>query len=148
MHDDSNDDQEGVPPVGPPRPCVGYKMPPEPTRFKKGQSGNPKGRPKNATDKRAIAKKVLLEEHEIVEGDRKVRYSTLELALIALRNRAFEGNNRAFKAFERLDADYDPQKPAIKSGRLVVPGRLTKAAWVKLFSPPNDPTQKSEGEDE
>ena len=126
MHDDSNDPQDVVPPVGPPQPRVGYKAPPEPKRFKTGQSGNPKGRPKGAKGKRKIAKKVLFEEHEIVEGGAKKRYTVLELILIALRNQAFEGNNRAFKALEKLDADYDPQKSAVKAGCLVVPGRLTK----------------------
>lgn len=148
MHDDDNEEPEFNPPVGPPQPGVGYKASPESKRFKKGRSGNPKGRPKGSEGKRRIAEKVLLEEHEIVEGGVKKRYTVLELILIELRNQAFKGNNRAFKVLEKLYAYYDPQKPSVKADCLVVPGRLTKESWVRLYSPKNDPTQKGEVEDE
>lgn len=146
MQDEQDNDTSDPRPLGPPASHTGYKAPPAASQFRKGKSGNPKGRPKGAQGKRKIAEKVLFEEHDVVEGGRIVRHTTLELILIALRNEACTGNSRAYKAFEKLDADYDPQKPAVKSGSLVVPGRLTKESWVKLFSPPNDPTQKSEDE--
>ncbi len=147
MHDDNSDKQEADPPVGPPKPRTGYTAPPAAHRFKKGKSGNPRGRPKGAKGKRRIAEKVLLEEHEIVEGGRAVRRTTLELTLLALRNKAFEGNNRAFKAFEKLDVAYDPQPPTKPAGVLVVPGRLTMDSWRSLYEAKNDPTQPNEDEE-
>lgn len=132
QNEEDNDSSDPLPP-GPPASCAGYKAPPVANQFRKGRSGNPKGRPNGAQGRRKIAEKVLLEEHDVVEYGRTVRRTTLELILIALRNEAFTGNNRAFKAFEKLDVAYDPQKPALHASSLVVPGRLTKESWIKLF---------------
>lgn len=121
---------------------VGYGRPPLEHRFKKGRSGNPRGRPKGSQDKRSIAQKVLLEEHEVTENGQRVRCTTLQLVLLALRNKAAEGNAPAFKVFEKLDAEFDPPAPIRMGGALVVPGRLTKEAWVELFGAKVDATQK------
>ncbi|MBL8882403.1 MAG: hypothetical protein JNL45_05040 [Hyphomicrobium sp.] len=138
---DDNDEMAMDVPVGPPKPRRGYKAPPEAHQFKKGRSGNPRGRPKGAKGKRQIAEKVLLEKHEVVEGDRKVQRTTLELILLTLRNKSFEGSNRAFKDLEKLAAKYDPQPQTKRVGLLVVPGRLTMESWRELFEAKNDPTQ-------
>jgi hypothetical protein len=119
----------------------GYKAPPEAHRFSKGQSGNPRGRPKGAKGKKKIAEEVLLEQHEIVEGARRVKRTTLELILLAFRNHAFEGSSRAFKDLEKLAAKFDPQPPAKRAGVLVVPGRLTIESWREWFEEKRDPTQ-------
>ncbi len=127
--------------VGPPKPRRGYKAPPAEHQFKKGQSGNLRGRPKGAKGKRQIAERVLLEKHEVVEGDRKVQRTTLELILLTLRNKSFEGSNRAFKDLEKLAAKYDPQPQTQRAGILLVPGRLTMEAWRARFEDKRDPTQ-------
>src|SRR4051812_8831369 len=49
-----SDEAEGSPPDK-----VGYKRPPREHRFKKGQSGNPRGRPKRARTMAAAAEKIL-----------------------------------------------------------------------------------------
>ena len=119
---------------GPPsEPSVGYKAPPKEHQFKKGKSGNPKGRPKGAQGRASVARKVLWEQHVVNENDRSVSRSTIELILLTLRQLAFAGNNRAFKVIEKLAAEFDPQKPKNRAGRLVVPGRLTPESWEQLF---------------
>lgn len=133
--------------VGPPKPRRGYKSPPAEHQFQKGQSGNPRGRPKGAKGKRQIAEKVLLEMHEVVEGDRRVQRTTLELILLTLRNKSFEGSNRAFRDLEKLSAKYDPQQPTQRAGVLLVPGRLSIQDWCARFEAKTDPTQSSK-EDE
>lgn len=60
---------------------VGYKRPPVWTRFKKGQSGNPKGRPKKDETFRAIAERELQKQIMIREGGR-VRRVTLKVAIV------------------------------------------------------------------
>ena len=144
---DENDEMALDVPAGPPKPRTGYKAPPEAHQFKKGRSGNPRGRPKGAKGKRQIAEKVLLEKHEVVESDRKVQRTTLELILLTLRNKSFEGSNRAFKDLEKLSAKYDPQPQTKRAGLLVVPGRLTMESWRELFEAKNDPTQRNEDEE-
>ena len=119
---------------GPPsEPRVGFKAPPKENQFKKGKSGNPKGRPKGAQGRASVARKVLWEQHVVSENDRTVTRSTIELILLTLRQLAFAGNNRAFKLMDKLAAEYDPQKPKKSAGRLVVPGRLTPESWEQLF---------------
>lgn len=60
---------------------VGYKRPPVWTRYKKGQSGNPKGRPKKDETFRAIAERELQKQIMIKEGGR-VRRVTLKVAIV------------------------------------------------------------------
>jgi hypothetical protein len=63
--------------------------PPKHSQFKKGQSGNPKGRPKLPDIKEALAK---------VLADEKDGYSALEATLMALRAKAVKGDIRAAEA--------------------------------------------------
>jgi hypothetical protein len=134
MHEEDRDDGEEEQAVGAARPRAGYGKPPAEHRFRKGQSGNPKGRPKGSTSKRATVKRVLLEEHEVVEDDRSAPRTTLELILTVLRNLAFAGNNGAFTELEKLEARYSLEPPSGKASVLLVPGRLTPEEWTRRFS--------------
>jgi hypothetical protein len=138
---DDNASEDEINAVGQPKPRRGYKTPPAEHQFTKGQSGNPRGRPKGAKGKRQIAESVLLEKLEVAEGDRKVQRTTLELILLTWRNKSFEGSNRAFKDLEKLAAKYDPQPQAQRAGILLVPGRLTMKAWIARYEKKGDPTQ-------
>jgi hypothetical protein len=74
---------------------VGYGKPPKATRFKKGKSGNPKGRPKGslnlATDLTAE-----LGEHITVREDGRPRKVSKQRALIkSLMAKALQGDVRA-----------------------------------------------------
>ena len=115
--------------------ATGYKSPPRQHSFKKGTSGNPRGRPKGSRGKRKIAENILLERHEVIEnGVTKVR-TTLELILLSLRQQAFEGDTRAAKSMQVIEEKYGPQEPDKRAGVLVVPGRVTQEEWDRLFAP-------------
>lgn len=88
---------------------VGYKRPPVETRFKKGQSGNPKGRPKSTVPTGAsLADDLILREAErlitVREGDRTRETTTIEAILRAQTKSAAGGNAYAQKhIIERYD---------------------------------------------
>ncbi len=98
-------------------PAVGYKKPPQHTRFQKGQSGNPSGRRKSKSsaapkddDQPFLSKKVKAK----IAG-KEVWISKRE----ALRERLFaiamDGNVPAFALLFRLDMAND-NKPDAESG--------------------------------
>src|SRR4051812_4337181 len=49
---------------------VGYGRPPKATRFRKGQSGNPRGRPKGAQGLRSLLEAALAQQITVSEGGR------------------------------------------------------------------------------
>ncbi len=65
------------------------------------------------------------EMHTVTEDGRRRRRSTIELMLIAFRNRAVEGNPRAFREYRKCLAKYEPQASNSKLGYLVVPAPIT-----------------------
>lgn len=78
---------------------VGYGKPPKCTRFKKGQSGNPKGRPKGAKNLASIVAQVCRERVR-VKGENGSFYMTkLEAIMKQLTNQAARGDMKATRMF-------------------------------------------------
>jgi hypothetical protein len=65
------------------------------SRFKPGQSGNPKGRPRQSRNLRTIVKQVLSEDMQIREGGRLRRMPAMEALVRSTRARAFKGDPKA-----------------------------------------------------
>lgn len=81
---------------------VGYAKPPVYTRFKKGQSGNPAGRPRGTLNLATVITKALRERVVINEnGERKV-VTKLEAAVKQLVNKAASGDLPAFRQLAGL----------------------------------------------
>ncbi len=74
---------------------VGYKKPPKRTRFKRGRSGNPKGRPKGAKNLRTELAEELQERVLIREGGKPRRVSKQRAMLKRLAEKALQGDTRA-----------------------------------------------------
>lgn len=78
---------------------VGYGKPPKTNQFKKGQSGNPRGRKKADTTIRSIMRKISAEKITVQSPDGPKGISATEMVLLNLRNRAAKGDNRATSQF-------------------------------------------------
>jgi len=74
---------------------VGYGRPPLATRFRPGQSGNPRGRPKGARNLSTVVASALSERVTVTENGRRRRITKLEAAIKQLVNRAAAGEARA-----------------------------------------------------
>jgi hypothetical protein len=79
---------------------VGYRKPPAKYRFRKGQSGNPKGRPKEIKNLMSCFHEMLEEELNVNNGAKVM--SKREAMLRTVINDALQGNQKAFARFMRL----------------------------------------------
>jgi len=71
---------------------VGYKKPPKATQFQKGNSGNPRGRPKGGRNLASLAKRVSDRKITIQENGRTRRISAGEAVLMKIFNKALAGD--------------------------------------------------------
>jgi hypothetical protein len=76
---------------------VGYGHPPEHSRFKKGQSGNAKGRPKGSLNFATVLARTLREKVVVNEGGRRKTVTKLEAAVKQLVNRSASGDQRSIQ---------------------------------------------------
>lgn len=83
---------------------VGYKKPPAHTRFKSGQSGNPKGRKKGSTNLKTDLELELARLISVREGDREIRMPAQRALLRSLMVHALRGNKHAISALLGLMA--------------------------------------------
>lgn len=88
---------------------VGYARPPKAHRFKPGQSGNPKGRPKGAKGLNATVRKTMEQKIAVRSNGRTRKVSTFEALILKLREKALQGDG---KAMDRLIALYRAAAPA------------------------------------
>ena len=71
---------------------VGYGKPPKHTRFRKGQSGNPKGRRKGVANFRTDVAEVLQTPVKMRQNGKTMKRSTQMAFLMKLREEALQGN--------------------------------------------------------
>jgi len=74
---------------------TGFTRPPRNSRFKPGQSGNPKGRPKGTRNLKTDLDNLLRKRVQIREDGEQRYVSRQELVLLALFERAAKGDARA-----------------------------------------------------
>lgn len=77
---------------------VGYGKPPTTTRFKKGQSGNPRGRPRNARNKDIPYDSLLGQMVTIREDGRERRVTAAEAFLLHLTKKGLAGDSASARA--------------------------------------------------
>lgn len=76
---------------------VGYRKPPKHTQFKKGQSGNPSGKPKTILSEDEIVLRELNARVPITEGGKQKRMAKMEIVLKRQVNLAMQGDPKAVR---------------------------------------------------
>lgn len=90
---------------------VGYKNPPEHTQFKKGKSGNPRGRPRKRDDMNTVLQRVLNRKVRVkgLDGNMPIR----DAMMWKLRELALQGDKQAHALQRRIltEAGHDTPDP-------------------------------------
>jgi hypothetical protein len=76
---------------------VGYGKPPRATRFRKGQSGNPRGRPRGSRNFASLVEEALAESVVINENGLRRKASNLQVIVKQLVNKAAQGDHRSIQ---------------------------------------------------
>ena len=117
---------------------VGYKRPPVKNRFRKGQSGNPRGRWKGQRNLPAVLAEVLDQTVVVKQGNKSERMSKGEALIKMLMSMAHQGDRRAINAMlnitEKIGRIENTQleSGAHKYGIMLVPGvAASKEEWQR-----------------
>ena len=114
---------------------VGRGKTPKHTRWKKGQSGNPKGRPKGSKNTRTIVNEVLNRTVTIKENGRTRRVKFLEAFVHQLAVKALNGSTRDQIALFKMIHEYAPdllkeaEGPQLITVRFVSPDGKTMDSY-------------------
>ena len=126
---------------------IGYKRPPVHSRFKPGQSGNPKGRPKGTANLRTDLREELSETIRVREGERDLRVSKQRAMLKALVAKALKGDARAAnvvlglvsKLFD-LESDTAASPPLTRDDEAVLERFLARRIAASMKTSPANET--------
>ena len=97
---------------------VGFGKPPKPSQFRKGFSGNPKGRPKGRRNLGTVLERTLQEKVVINENGVRRTVTKLEAAVKQLVNRAASGDLGAMRQLTALAASAEDQQVASPTRQL------------------------------
>lgn len=118
---------------------VGYAKPPAATRFKPGQSGNPRGRPKGAKNRRPALheermKAIILDEAyrtiTVRDGERNVTVPMAQAIMRSLAVNAAKGQHRAQRLFSELVSATERDRLALQE-RFFGAALDYKIAWER-----------------
>ena len=104
---------------------------PKTGRFRKGKSGNTKGRSAGAKGKKAILEKILNETKIINDNVGSHEITILELFLLKVKAQAANGDHRDIALFEEILGAVQPEMPQ-GSGFLIAPEPVESIEeWVR-----------------
>lgn len=95
------------------------------TSFKKGQSGNSRGRPRGSRNHKTIVKDIANETHQVNEQGKRHTRTMLGLVFVTLRNLAMTGKPSAFKLLRHYLTKYQPQPASQTGGYVLMPPEIT-----------------------
>jgi hypothetical protein len=111
-------------PVSLPAAKVGYCLPPEHSRFKPGESGNPSGRAKGSQNFKTLFNKILNEEISLREGSDVKKLSKAEAIVRGVVIGALKGDMRnvaiLFRLAEQVGQFQEPTSEITQIRRIIV----------------------------
>lgn len=122
--------------------AVGRRRPPKASQFKKGQSGNPRGRPRKKPGHQSIAARVLGEIQRLSGRPKgaRVRYTMLEVIVMTLKQLTATGHAAASTLYMKFVMRHGTQQASDQPiGYIVIPEALTREEWEARYSPKDDP---------
>lgn len=100
---------------------VGYRKPPVESRFQKGKSGNPRGRPKGSVSLVEALEEELSQRVTVTENGKSRTLSKGSVAVKALVNKALKGDIRAFREMIALQSKAaKPEENPWADGSMVI----------------------------
>ncbi len=99
---------------------VGYGKPPLHTQFRKGQSGNPKGRGKGTRNFAAIFMEAMSQSVIINENGKRKKISKLTAAVTQLANDAARGDKKSLQLAFALLQTLEPTIPAQRPREVII----------------------------
>jgi hypothetical protein len=129
---------------------VGRGKPPVHTRFKHGQSGNPKGRPKGMRNFRTDVQATLKTPVKVTCEGKRRKLSTQEAALLRLREKALSGDGRALDRLLSLAQAYNSEELTAAAGLSAGDATLLEIYKARVLSGAagrGEPAKESEGDD-
>ena len=117
---------------------VGYKRPPVKNRFRKGQSGNPRGRWRGQRNLPAVLAEILDQIVPVKQGNKSELMSKGEALIKMLMSMAHQGHRRAINALLNITEkigrieNTELESGAHKYGIMLVPGvAASKEEWQR-----------------
>ncbi len=107
---------------------IGYANPPKNTRWQKGQSGNPKGRPKSNPELLLDAAKILTQSVDARAPDGKsVRLDGIEASYLSLCKKGLKGHKPSLIEAIKIMLDVGPAIQARENDELATKQRVLDA---------------------
>ena len=91
---------------------VGYGKPPKQTRFTKGKSGNPKGRPKGSRNFDTDLEEALAALVTVTKNGMPRQVSSQKAAMMRLVEKALNGDTRSLETYLRLAREHSTEQLA------------------------------------
>ncbi len=89
---------------------IGYSKPPRDSQFKKGQSGNPKGRPRGVRNFKTELIEVINSKVKVNRNGKKQKISAKYAVFLKLTEKSLSGNVPAIRTLIELMRTYDEEE--------------------------------------
>ena len=109
---------------------VGYGKPPKHTRFRKGQSGNPKGRPMKSLNMKTILEDALTAMVPVRIGDKVEKVQAAKALVQTLLMKALKGDIKAFVEVINLSASVGLSLVNVETAKNLSNAELSAVAQI------------------